>query len=685
MGWLRGLVARLALRNLRSDWFGTLAAVLGVALGTATVSVVYTLDVNTRAQEAKRWDTNPTAPGAPDTIVLEGITADDTPTAQEDAKEETHEDYQVMRSAIRLGSLSAFLVGALIVFFTFRVVVEQRRREIALLRSLGATPRQVAKIFLLEAAIIGVVGGAIGIVSTPPLSIAAAMMGITTTGRSQLFWLFFPWKMIAFVALVGASTALLGVAAPLRDVLRLDVAKTLRPQFMESEGRARRRPRGVTVVALPLMLLVYVLIRPFFAEVLPSLAFFVVESGLVCVGFLSVLVLVPDVVGLLGGLVGRLVTFGPKAARLLTLRRIQRAGQDFAWSVAGIMLVFALLLGLHIVTRSLKLEVVDWARQVATQNTYVIAVDDRPTLPARALEAVPEGVLTVRFSGRTPWPNVVIAAESEALKRLARKVSPADYAEVKDLGPGKVVLSKLMARRFGLRPGDRLKVSGGGRRAELEVVGISDIGYQPLIGPYRNSKTFATIDEADYDLVARYAKPMGAGLTVNLSTSEWYAAGLEEFLERGIFVEPGSKYMYERVRETDSDFRIFDLILLLTGVLAGLGIANNLVLSAHVRRREIALLRVLGMKASQVFGLFLVEGLFIGTLGGIMAVVLGIPLGFLSLGALELISAFDVQFDLPLSYPVYILISAIAIAVGSALYPALRAARQSSAESVHYE
>jgi putative ABC transport system permease protein len=178
---------------------------------------------------------------------------------------------------------------------------------------------------------------------------------------------------------------------------------------------------------------------------------------------------------------------------------------------------------------------------------------------------------------------------------------------------------------------------------------------------------------------------MGAGLTVNLSTSEWYAAGLEEFLERGIFVEPGSKYMYERVRETDSDFRIFDLILLLTGVLAGLGIANNLVLSAHVRRREIALLRVLGMKASQVFGLFLVEGLFMGALGGIMAVVLGIPLGFLSLGALELISAFDVQFDLPLSYPVYILISAIAIAVGSALYPALRAARQSSAESVHYE
>ena len=143
----------LAGKNLRSDRFATLCMVLGVALGTATVNVVLALDFNTRRMEATRWSTNPELPldaTATVSLVPERNPGRAAPPAsekakpggavqtsgtEEDAREETHEDYQVMRSAIRLGSLSAFLVGALIVFFSFAVVVEHRRREVALLRA----------------------------------------------------------------------------------------------------------------------------------------------------------------------------------------------------------------------------------------------------------------------------------------------------------------------------------------------------------------------------------------------------------------------------------------------------------------------------------------------------------------------------------------------------------------------
>lgn len=683
---LKSLVFKLALRNLRSDWFGTSAAVLGVALGTATVSVVYTLDVNTRAQESKKWHTNPTMAAVPKTVVLEGIKKSRAPAVEKDAKKETHEDYQIMRSAIRLGSLSAFLVGALIVFFTFRVIVEQRQREIALLRSIGATPKQVAKIFLLEATLVGIVGAFLGILATPPISIAAAFAGITTTGRSQLYWLFFPWKMIFVVATVGAGTAILGVLSPLREVLRLDVAKALRPQAMDEDGSGiQRKPRGLVIIAGPLMLLVYILIRPFFSEVLPSLAFFVLEAGLVCAGFLSLLVFVPEVVGALGGLVGRAVVAGPKAARLLTIRRIQRSGHEFSWAVSGIMLVFALLLSLHIVTRALKEEVIRWTSRVAIANTYVVARRTLHGVPKSALDSLPDGILTVLHSGRTPWPNALLASQSGPLKKLAKQTGEDIYEQVKDLGPGKVVLSQLMARRYGLVRGDYLKVTGKKRSAELEVVGISDIGYCPMIGPYRNSKTFATLDEADFDLLEGFADPVGAGVTINISTHSWYQADTAAFRHRDLYVEPGRAFQQWRVRETESDFRIFDVILLLTGLLAGIGIANNLVLAAHVRRREIALLRVLGMTSSQIRTLFLIEGAFIGAVGGIMAVILGIPIGFLSLGALEFISAFEVHFSLPFYYPLFTLAGAMAIALGSSLYPAYVASTASSSASVHYE
>ena len=68
-----------------------------------------------------------------------------------------------------------------------------------------------------------------------------------------------------------------------------------------------------------------------------------------------------------------------------------------------------------------------------------------------------------------------------------------------------------------------------------------------------------------------------------------------------------------------------------------------------------------------------------------MAVVLGIPLGFLSLGALTVISAFEVHFALPPHYVVATILGALVISLASALYPALRASGLSSAESVHYE
>ncbi len=320
MGLLRllfdPLVRLLASRNLRSDRFGTLAAILGVALGTATVDVVVVLDVNTVQVESGDWATDPALAAPPDTIGLRGLPRRTRAGGgPQDAKQATHEDYEVMRSAIRLGSLAAFLVGALIVFFTFGVVVDRRRKEVALLRSLGALPRQVAAIFVREAVVIGFAGGALGFVASIPMAVVAAAVGMTTTGRNRIHpaHMTFPWGWMALFALVGAGTALLGVLRPALDMLRLDVARALRPRFLAEDGArgAARRTRGVTLIALPFAVLVYALMRPFFRQALPSLTFFTIEAALVSAAFLSTLVLVPELVQRLGGAAVRLLPTGP--------------------------------------------------------------------------------------------------------------------------------------------------------------------------------------------------------------------------------------------------------------------------------------------------------------------------------------------------------------------------------------
>jgi putative ABC transport system permease protein len=689
------MVRLLCARNLRSDRFGTLAAILGVALGTATVNVVVVLDVNTRQVESSGWVSNPDLDVRADTVSLRGIGADGKPTQAKDLKEETHEDYEVMRSAIRLGSLSAFLVGALIVFFTFGVVVERRKREVALLRSLGALPRQVAAIFVREAVLIGAAGAVLGLLAAIPMAYVAARAGITTTGRSRIsiFELWFPWKRMALISLVGGAVALLGVLRPARDVLRLDVAQTLRPRFLDSSGpmAAARRTRGVTLVALPFMLLVYILMRPFFQNAVPSLTFFVLEAGLVCVAFLATLVLVPELVRRLGALVVRLIPRGPAAERLLTQRRIEHMGHELAWSVSGVMLVFALLLALHIATHALKREVEVWASS-AIENYVFLGPQESGAVRPDITAALPPRVVRVHLSGRTPWPNPVHAVVSSELVQWAEASGRPDLiAMARRLGPGRIILSKMMARRYHVAEGDAIELEGLGGKRLLTIVGVTDdVGYTPVIGPYRNSKTYGVIDAADGPLIAPYAAPLGSFVVLADSESpgvmpDWGALLASMPRARDVRRTTGEAFKADRVRETSRDFVIFDLILALTTVLAAVGIANQMVLSVHARQREIALYRILGMTVSQVRRLILMEGAFIGLLGGALAVLLGVPLGYAAIGALRVVSAFEVDFHLPVTYVAFTIAGAAVVSLLASIHPASRAVSTDSAESVHYE
>ncbi|WP_437936874.1 FtsX-like permease family protein [Sorangium sp. So ce341] len=695
------LVRILALRNLRADRFGAMAALLGVALGTATVNVVLILDVGTRAVEARSFVTNPDLPVFTEqTVALRGLRPDGEVIAAADAQEETHEDYEIMRSAIRLGSLSAFLVGALIVFFTFNVAVERRRREIALLRSAGALPPQVAAVFVLEALLLGVGGAALGLLGSIPLAYLAAKAGITTTGRARipLYAIRLPWSAMLLVSGTGALTALLGVLRPVRDALRVDIARALRPRFLEGGAEQRRRLRGITLLALPFMVLVYGLLRPFFRDSVPMLAFFVVEAGLVCAAFLAAIVFVPDLVARLGALAVRLAPRRWAAERLLLRRRVEHSGHELAWSVGGVMMVFALLLALHIATAALKQEVSAWAGRALAP--YAFLYPDEPLGHAqRLLPSLPPRLVAARFSSRTPWPNVVYAVPGDELLALAEATGRAEsIAVARSFGPGKAIVSTMMARRFGVGVGDQLEVSGSAGERRFEVVGVTDdLGYVHAPGAYRNLRTYAVIDAADFTVISPYALAIGHTVALadpvtgaeaakgGAATPPWGELLADAPRARDVRMQTGVEIEAVRRKATGRDFVIFDMILGFTTVLAAIGVANQMVLALHARRRELALHRVLGMTAGQVRRMVLMEGALVGALGGALAVLLGVPLGSAALGALRTVSSFEVEFHIPPEYGVMTALGATAVALFASLYPARSAGRSNAAESVQYE
>jgi putative ABC transport system permease protein len=199
------------------------------------------------------------------------------------------------------------------------------------------------------------------------------------------------------------------------------------------------------------------------------------------------------------------------------------------------------------------------------------------------------------------------------------------------------------------------------------------------------------IEASNYPLIAPFAAPIGSQLVLTEPSSlagqaiDWKRLYGQVAASQGVFATPGWAYEAARKRETNRDFLIFDVIILLTSVLAAIGVTNQLILAVHTRRRELALLRVLGMTPDQIRKMLLLEGGFVGLLGGTLAVALGIPLGLGSIAALKLVSAFEVNFELPWFYPPLTVAGAVCIALMAAIYPARRAASSRSAEFIHYE
>ncbi|GAA4253267.1 ABC transporter permease [Dactylosporangium darangshiense] len=130
--------------------------------------------------------------------------------------------------------LAAF-VAVFVVAGTFAFAVAQRRRELALLRAAGATPRQVRRLVLGEAVVVGVLAGlagcGAGLLAAPPFAHSLARAGFAPAGFTAGFVL---WPLLAAFG-AGLLVALTGAAVAARRAGRVRPIEALR------EASAERR------------------------------------------------------------------------------------------------------------------------------------------------------------------------------------------------------------------------------------------------------------------------------------------------------------------------------------------------------------------------------------------------------------------------------------------------------------
>ena len=708
-----GLALRLAGRRLRHHLMVAVATIFGIALGMVVVGAVLTVDNNAQriaepaaasgdsagtgdapaVRNNRLGDVRFIRQGEPEAarpplVPTQRGAAGRDPAAAGPAAAEGAEHYQAMRLAVRLTSVFAFLVGAVIVFYTMRFSVAARAKEFSLLLCLGESRRNVAFSLIAEALALGLAGTLLGLALALPAAAQLLDWGISTTGQRPRGGFDIPWFELTAMCAISVAVALLGVLSPIRALYRLRVAEVLQPRFVSDDLAVPDRGvygfgGGFGWLIPALAAAAYLAARPFLQSWLSVVQFFLFEALFVVLLAAALLWWVRPLLSLTIGAFEWLLRRIWPLETLLSGRHLRYNSRRIVFTVAGITLVFSLVTGLHSVTRSLKDEISRWTGRAISPYAYFLRAGTVEQDDARLKQAAADARLHFfRFSSKTegPFPARLIKGDDFNPYWTGLGNPP--------LTPGTVLLSKALARKFDLSPGDTVVVRQDGADHRFEVIGVTDrIGFYAEVAEYVDIKTFALFSDGNplfADGLERTLGQFGMARTVGGSRriSAERLAALEPYYQA---VRRGSGLETWRTREIDKDFLIFDFILLMTIVLAGVGVANAILIQVLARNREFSVLRTVGIDKRQLGRLVLLEGAIIGLVGAAMAAVLGNALGLISIAFLDHFTLFDYRFSLSLWATVAISLLAVITCTIAAIYPARVAIRTSSAESLHYE
>ncbi|WP_454857937.1 ABC transporter permease [Promicromonospora soli] len=570
----------------------------------------------------------------------------------------------------------ALLIAAMVITNTFQVLVAQRTRTLALLRCIGAGTGQLYRSVLLEAAILGVVASAVGIVTGAVLAQVALMvapafdLGVPLPPAIAL-----TWQSVVLPLAVGAGVTVLAALAPARSATRVAPLAALRPSDAPTLHARSGRSRLVISIlcmvggfgALGLGVVLGMRGAPQLGLVAAigggALAFF----GVV----LSAVLWLPRVAAFLGGLVART---GP-AARLAVANTLRNPRRTSATSVAlliGVTLVTMMSTGAASARMSadnLLDEQFPYDVSVSPSSADYLedlrdAVADTPGVADTAL--VTNAPVTL---GGVEDSNVQAADPTE----LPDVVNVSEEAE--RLTEGSILLTQDAADDLSVGAGDTTTVSGADGSVDLTVV-ITTAG---ALNHFVTTPDLARITSED-TYTDIWAHISGAEAADVLSDVQDAAAQVDG----DAFVMGPAAQAAQFRQVVDVILGIVVGLLAVAVVIALIGVTNTLSLSVIERTRESATLRAIGLSKDQLRGMLAVEGALIAGVGAVLGIVLGLVFGWA--GAATALSIMgDVRYAVPWADLGAVMAVALVAGLLASVVPARAAARTSPVAALGVE
>jgi putative ABC transport system permease protein len=593
---------------------------------------------------------------------------------------------------------SALILGLFLVHNVLAVGVAERRREIGVLRSLGATRRQIAWLFLSEAACLGLAGVAVGL----PLGYGLAYCALGPLGQT-ISEVFLPVDarrpeitvaLCVSGALAGLATAIIAALVP---AMRAAALPPVEAASQEGISFAHRPGRLLAIGPLVAVLLVVAAIL--LQRWLPA---HVASYGVVAISLVGTLLAIPlltaalmraarPVASLLFGVVGRLAADGLES-------HPGRCGLTIAACAIGVALIFQTAGVIH----GNEQAVLRWIEQGISGDLFVTsggplsASGQNLPMPDEWGEELrhdfPEArIVPLRFR-YLPWDHagnatrvLMLAIDAdryyEANRRLEPPVVDLDlYRQLRE--PGTVIVSENFAALNDVHAGETISLPGAEGPVELRVLGT--------VPDFSCSQGTVTIDRE------RYGREFHAEQVDIYNFYLPKSADLEATRERILHSPLAAGRALSVLSHSEVRSHILGIVDRLYGVayvqeavavlVAAMGVVTTLLISVLHRRREIGLLRAVGATQAQVLGTVLAEGLLMGVIGVALGLLIGIPLEWY---VLKVVLFEESGFVFPVIFPwnAAAMIAAVVVLGGAVagIVPAWSAARLSIPDAIAFE
>jgi putative ABC transport system permease protein len=597
------------------------------------------------------------APLLPDGV--EAVTGDD---AADEAASDLLQAISFITTFLLIFAGISLVVGAFLIVNTFSILVAQRSRELALLRALGASKRQVLWSVQLEAFVLGVLGATLGLGLGVLLAMAIralfANFGLDLSGQPLIF------ASRTFLAsyVVGILVTMAAAWLPARRTARIAPVQALRDDVALPESSLQRRlwwGLGLTVAGLVVLALGLFSDLPHGGwqtggGVLAILLGVAAMSPVISRPFLAFARAVyARVFGTIGNLAGQNALRNPRRTTA---------------TASALMIGLTLACTMAIVGDSAKASVDksieenfvgDFVVSNVIGTAFTPAIGDQMEQVQGVEDVVRERFQTGERDGDRQGVSAVDPGDVDPLELDVSDGDPADYAE------GSVLLQRSWAEDEGLEVGDDLELDMPAGKRTYGVAGIVEdnpVVFAPVLMTLGD---FADAGFPDSDNVLILFTDDSPGIQDRLDA---VVADLPV-----VTVKDQGEFAQEQREPIDQFVLIIFALLGLALVIAVLGIVNTLALSVIERTREVGLLRAIGVSRVQLRTMITLESVVIAVLGAILGVVLGTGFGIALMYAvrdqgLEVISV-------PLTQLVVFLVLSVVIGVLAAIFPARRAAK----------